>query len=110
MSCRCYFVWHLLERERRGGCLASGSKVTALSKWSCAASRREHEMAMVQSFRRLHTAANVVASVQSAGVSAKAFRNSVEDASTLKLSCRRDSRFAHESSWDGEARSQKRRG
>ena len=40
-----------LERNIRGR-LASGSKVTALSKWSCAASRRQHEMAMVQSFRR----------------------------------------------------------
>ena len=88
--------------ENLGGTLASGSMVAALSKWSCAASRREHEMAMVQSLCRSHKAANVVASVQSAGetpcpeeavqVSAKTLRNSLEDASTLKPSCRRDSR------------------
>ena len=53
--------------EEHGRSLASGSKVTALSKWSCASSRREHEMAMVQSFRRSHKAAIVVASVQSVG-------------------------------------------
>ena len=57
---------------------------------------------MVQSFRPSHKAANVVAGDQSAGetpcpgvaveVSAKTLRNSVEDASTLKPSCRRDSR------------------
>ena len=35
--------------ENLGGSLASGS---ALSKWSCAESRREHELSMVQSFRR----------------------------------------------------------
>ena len=30
--------------------MASGSKVTALSKWSGAVARREHEMALVQIF------------------------------------------------------------
>ena len=35
-----------------GSSVASGSKVTALSKWSCAVARREHEMAMEQIFRR----------------------------------------------------------
>ena len=39
--------------EKHGRSLASGSKVTALSKRSCAASRREQELAMVQSFRPL---------------------------------------------------------
>ena len=47
--------------------MASGSKVTALSKWSCAASRREHELAMVQSFRRLQNVVNAVAGEQSVG-------------------------------------------
>ena len=51
--------------EKHGGCLAYGSKVTALSMWRCAASRREHELAMVQSFRRLQKASNVVVGDQS---------------------------------------------
>ena len=57
---------------------------------------------MVQSFRRSHKAANVVASVQSLGVavqvSANTLRSCVENASTLKPSCRRDSQVAG-SSW-----------
>ena len=60
---------------------------------------REHEMAMVQSFRRLQKAANVVAVDQRVGkhralrqTSAKTLRNSVGDVSTLKPSCRRGSR------------------
>ena len=53
--------------EKHGGCLASKSKVTALSKWSFAASRREHELAMVWSLRRSQRAANVVAGDQSVG-------------------------------------------
>ena len=40
----------------------------ALSKWSGAASRREHEWPMVPSFRRLQKVANVVASDQSVGI------------------------------------------
>ena len=42
-------------------------KVTALSEWSGAVSRREHEMATAQSFRRSHKAANVFASVSERG-------------------------------------------
>ena len=41
-SCRCHLVQGPAG-EKHGGCLASGSKVTAMSKWSCVASRREHE-------------------------------------------------------------------
>ena len=62
--------------------------------------RREHELAMVQ--RRLQKVADVVAGDQSVGktpcpevavqASAKTLRNSVDDASTLKPSCRRGSR------------------
>ena len=82
--------------------MASGSKVTALTKWSCAGARREHEMAMVQSFRRSQDLANVAADEQSVGktqcpvvvaqTSAKTLRKSVDDVSTLKPSCRRGSR------------------
>ena len=88
--------------EDLGGSVASGSKVTALSKWSSAVARREHEMAMVQSFRRSQNFENVAAGEQSVGKTpcpvvdaqtrAKTLRNSVDDASTLKPSCRRGSR------------------
>ena len=81
--------------------MASGSKVTALSKWSGAVARREHEMAMVQIFRRSQDWANVAADEQSVGQTpcpvviaqtrAKTLRNSVDDASSLKPSCRRGS-------------------
>ena len=87
-----------LSGEDLGSSEASGSKVTALSKWSCAVARREHEMAMVQIFRRSQDLANVAAGEQSVGklcvaqTSAKTLRNSVDVASTLKPSCRRGSR------------------
>ena len=78
-----------LSGEDLGGSVASGSKVTALSKWSCAVARREHEMAMVQIFRRSQDLANVAADEQSVGktpcpvvvaqTSAKTLRNSVDD-------------------------------
>ena len=99
---RFHVVSLLLGGEELGGSVASGSKVTALSKWSGAVARREHEMAMVQIFRRSQNLANVAADEQSVGktpclvvvaqTSAKTLRNSVEDASTLKPSCRRGSR------------------
>ena len=50
-----------------GGSVASGSKVTALSKWSCAVARREHETAMVQICRQSQDLANVAADEQSVG-------------------------------------------
>ena len=88
--------------------MASGSKVTALSKWSSVVARREHEWAMVQSFRRSQTLANVAADERSVGkapcsevavqASAKTLRNSVDDASTLKPSCRRGSRVCKKQS------------
>ena len=63
-------------------------------------------MAMVQSFRRSQNLANVVAGGQSVGktscfeeavqASAKTLRNSVDDASTLKRSCKRGSRVLQE--------------
>ena len=57
-------TWCCLQVE--SGSLASGSKVTALSKWS-AASLREQEVAMVQIFRRSQNLANVAADEQSVG-------------------------------------------
>ena len=92
-----------LSGEDLGGSVAagSGSKVTALSKWSGAVARREHEMAMVLIFRRSQDLPNVAADEQSVGkrpspvvdaqTSAKNLRSSVDDASTLKPSCRRGS-------------------
>ena len=78
-------------------------------------------MATVQSFRRSHKAANVFASVQSAGqtpcpeeavqASAKTLRNSVEEglySEALLETCLPSLQEAAEPSWDGEARSQKR--
>ena len=56
-----------LSGEDLGGSVASGSEVTALSKWRCAVSRREHEMAMVQIFRRSQDLANVAAGEQVRG-------------------------------------------
>ena len=88
--------------EDLGSSVASGSKVTALSKRSGAVALREHEMAMVQIFRRSQDLANAAADEHSVGktpcpvvvaqTSAKTLRNSVDDASTLKPSCRRGSR------------------
>ena len=52
-----------LNREDLGSSVASGSKVTALSKWSGVA-RREHEMAMVQIFRLWQDLANVAADAE----------------------------------------------
>ena len=56
-----------LNGEDLGGSLDSGSKVTALSKWSCDVALREHEMPMVQSFRRSQGLVNVVAGEKSVG-------------------------------------------
>ena len=102
--------------ENLGGSLASGSKVTVLSKWSCAALRREHEEAMVQSFRRSQNLVNVVAGDQNVGktpcpeeaaqASAQTLRNSVDDASTLKPSCKRGSPGLQEAE-DEESRQMK---
>ena len=97
MSCRCHLVLDPLERNV-GASLASGSEVTALSKWKCAVSRREHELAMVQSFRWSQDLANVAAGEQVRGKNTVPCggradkcqnfgRNSVDDASTLKPSC-----------------------
>ena len=61
---RCDVVSLPLSGEDLGGSVA---KVTALSKWSSAASLREHELAMVQSFRWSPNVANVVAGEQSVG-------------------------------------------
>ena len=97
MSCRCLFVERTSRTSR-----APASKVTALSKWSCAVAPGEHELATVQSFRRSQNVVNIVAGEESVGktqcpvvvaqTSAKTLRNSVADASTLKPSCRRGSR------------------
>ena len=56
-----------LSGEGLRGSVASGSKVTALSKWSCAVARREHEMAMVQIFCWSQDLGNVAADDQSVG-------------------------------------------
>ena len=94
MSCRCLSV------ERTSWRL--DQKVTALSKWSSAVARREHEMAVVPSFRRSQNVANVAAGEQSVGktpclvVARRQVPKLCEKVWTmpfaLKPSCRRGSR------------------